>query len=151
MGYAGLLFLLMVFVIQPDFERVERLTASGALLQQFIGFMTLTLPVVLVLSWMEAGRWRGTIGKRLIGLKVRCVNDAPLGLPRSVGRNSLKFLPWEIAHTGVNQAFVPDHPLPWLGITLSVASMVLVAIYLASCVLGSGRTIYDRLTRSRIA
>lgn len=150
MAYAGLLFLFVVFVMQPSMEAAARVSTTQALQQQAIGLIVLTLPVVMTLAWMEAGRWQGTLGKRLLGLRVMRVDGDPLRFSRSLGRNALKFLPWEIAHTGVNQTLVTDHPLPRLGIAISILSMVLVAVYLVSCLLGRGRTIYDRLFDARI-
>ncbi len=64
-----------------------------------VALLTLTLPVILTMSFSEA-RFGATPGKRLWGLRVS--GDATnLGLLRSLVRNVLKFLPWELAHLGI--------------------------------------------------
>lgn len=64
---------------------------------QLLGFFTLTLPVFLYSFLLEKGAKRATIGKRIMKLSVQYNN--PIDIAQ---RNFLKYLPWEIAHTGVH-------------------------------------------------
>lgn len=142
-GYAIVLLLVTVFIVQPDMSD-ETMRIGGAAFMQLVGFITLTGPVVVIMSLLEASRWQASPGKMLMKLRVMRPDSRPLTLPRSLGRNALKFLPWEIAHTGVHQSMVTDHALPWLGIVLSNVAMLLVVLYFSSCIMGRGRTVYDR-------
>lgn len=66
-----------------------------------VGFLTLVLPVTATLAVQEASRHQSTIGKRRLGLIVTSTTGARLTLGRSLARSGLKFLPWQMAHTGV--------------------------------------------------
>lgn len=143
MAYAAMLFAVTIlfFPLAPVVER----DVADALQMQLVGIVTLTGPVVLVFAWLESRRSGATLGKWLLGLTVRQINGDRTSFPRSLGRNVLKFLPWEIAHMGVHQAYVASHSHSWLGIALSFAGMLLAAVYLVSCIILHGRTIYDQI------
>lgn len=143
MCYAAMLYFVTTLVVKPELTFAQA-TAIDALRFQLIGLLTLTLPVVVVFAWLEAGGRHGTIGKRLCNLRVTGLDGSDLSMRRSLARNALKFLPWEVSHTGVHQMFVPDHPLPWLGQTFAIAGMGLVLLYFVTCLFGDSRTIYDR-------
>lgn len=144
MAYAAMLFAVTILFF-PLASAVE-LDVADALQMQLVGIVTLTGPVVLVFAWLESRRSGATLGKWLLGLAVRRINGDRASFPRSLARNVLKFLPWEIAHMGVHQAYVASHPQSWLGIALSLAGMLLAAAYLVSCIILHGRTIYDPIT-----
>lgn len=149
MWYAAMLFFATTLVVKPEMTSAQT-TVVDAFRFQLVGLLTLTLPVVVVFAWLEAGGGHGTIGKRLCNLRVTQLDGSDLSMRRSLARNALKFLPWEISHTGVHQMFVPDHPLPWLGPMFAIAGMGLVLLYFVTCLFGDGRTIYDRAAGAKV-
>lgn len=154
MLYAGLLFGVTVTLFPGASQTTDppaRHDLGDALRMQLVGLMTLTGPVMLVFAWLESRRRGATLGKRLLKLSVRGLDARRVTFPRSLARNALKFLPWEISHAGVHQAFVESHPQPWVGTALSGAGMLLAAVYAASCVVCRGRTLYDRASGTRVS
>ncbi|MBK8643652.1 MAG: RDD family protein [Saprospiraceae bacterium] len=95
-GYATLLFLVAnlffsIFVWKPG---------NNPIIGQLIGFLTLTFPVVTYSYLTEKSSWRGTVGKKLQKLIV--LTDQNKSAKNILLRNILKFLPWELAHTGIH-------------------------------------------------
>lgn len=148
-AYAGLLFLVTVLVLKPQLDAANR-GVGDAMLMQLVGLATLTVPVVLACAFLESRPRGATLGKRLLGLRVRTGDGGRVPFSRALGRNALKFAPWELSHSGVHQSFVVDHPVPWLAMTLSIAGMVLVLVYVVGCVCADGRTPYDVATQTRV-
>ena len=124
---------------------------SSPLVGQLIGFVTLTAPVVLYFAFCEASAWQGTIGKRLLRLRVTDLAGRRATQRRTLLRAGVKFLPWEIAHTCVHQIVYlsqvdPDRGIPvWVQLAL-VMSLVLPGWYVGSMFIGSRRTPYDRIS-----
>ncbi len=95
-----------------------------------------------------------TRGKRRMGLAVISAAGDRLGTGRSVLRSTVKFLPWQIAHTSLFH--IPGWPaavdvIPatataglWLSSTLAAASVASLFIF------ADGRTLYDRLAGTRV-
>jgi uncharacterized RDD family membrane protein YckC len=65
---------------------------------ELTSFILLVLPVLLYFALMESSRWQATIGKRVVGLRVMTMGGGRVGFPRSLLRNALKLIPWELAH-----------------------------------------------------
>lgn len=116
---------------------------------QVVGFLTLTLPVVLYCIFTEAGSKHATFGKRIMKIEIM---GNPLTIGEIVLRNVIKFLPWEFAHAGVlwiNYIKTPETPL-WIWILL-IAPQVLVVIYIMSIVATKGsRSLYDMIAGTRV-
>jgi uncharacterized RDD family membrane protein YckC len=116
---------------------------------QMIGFLTLTLPVVLYCILTEAGLKHATVGKRI--MKIEIIGN-PLTTREIVLRNIIKFLPWEFAHAGVlwiNYSKTPEIPL-WIWVLL-VVPQILVVIYIVSIVATKGsRSLYDIIAGTRV-
>ena len=149
-AYAGVLALVTIVFVLPA-TRVGVGSVQQALVGQVIGLTTLTLPVIVIFAWLESargpGRWCATPGKRVMGLIVRRAGGAAqssASFGQSVLRSAIKFLPWELAHTGVHHALVDDHPLPWFGIALSIAGQAAWCILAVSCTVGARRGLHDR-------
>jgi len=70
----------------------------GSWLAELLGFVFLTLPVILYFSFSECGQWNATWGKRRLGLVVLDIHGRRPGIGQTLLRNSIKFLPWKIAH-----------------------------------------------------
>lgn len=129
-------------------------SAASPIYRQLAGFISLTLPVYLYFFLSERSAWQGTIGKRLMSLQV--VLNAPTGnrLQRVFHRNLLKFLPWEVAHTGVHWLiYYSDNgfeiPL-WIWITLILPQIVIMAYFVRIFAYGGKRSVYDNIVKNQI-
>ena len=146
--YACLLALITFFLL--NIRKSDPLTNPYIL--QLIGFTTLTLPVLLY-SWIaEKNSWKGTLGKKILNLKVE-----PILLSKNANiffRNVLKFLPWEIAHTGVHHAYHHDPtetgtPI-WIW-SLLILPQVVVIFYIITIFMSRGsQSIYDKFANTKI-
>lgn len=113
---------------------------------QLRAFLILTLPVLIYFTATEASNLRATLGKKVMGLRV---NGAK---PAIIWRNILKFLPWELAHTGIWHGMptpLASEPTG-LGWTLIIGAQVLAAIYVIGLFIGEGRPLYDRLSGTSV-
>jgi len=114
---------------------------------QLTGFFSLTLPVVLYFYFMEKSKHRGSIGKIRAGIYIN-VRGRKHGIKLLI-RNFFKFLPWEIAHTGVHHVIYfssegGDTPA-WVMATL-ILPLVIAGIYLFSIIHSHGKeSMYDRI------
>lgn len=106
-------------------------------------FLMVTVPVVMIFAFCEAGLG-ATPGKALLGLRVR--SGPGNALACAATRNVVKFLPWEIAHTGVwimpGRAFID--PPETLSLLLWTAALALQGGQ-GVLVLLTGRGLHDRL------
>jgi uncharacterized RDD family membrane protein YckC len=115
-------------------------------LQHALAFLTLTLPVLLYFALAEASPWRGTVGRRLAGLRVEREDGERAGPRRTLVRNALKLLPWEIAHAALHRVEGwPLDPAPpggghWIAWT---TALLLSTVWFTTAMIGS--TPYDRL------
>jgi uncharacterized RDD family membrane protein YckC len=66
---------------------------------QLSGFLLVTLPITLYFALSESSAQRATWGKKKLGLQVTDYNGEKISGWRSLGRTTLKFIPWEISHT----------------------------------------------------
>lgn len=119
-----------------------------------MGFVMLTLPVVLYFAVLESSIAGATLGKRAMRLRVRGLDGKRLRPWRSLLRSAVKFLPWELAHFTiwhyVYATTAHSQPAPWTTISLAFV-YALVAAFLITLVVGkSHRTIYDRLASSSV-
>ncbi|MFD2566245.1 RDD family protein [Pseudotenacibaculum haliotis] len=120
--------------------------------QQLLGFFTLTLPVFLYFFLNEKYR-SSTVGKRLMDLVIQ--KNVLEKKSNIFLRNLLKFLPWEIAHTGVYFLFYFDkhnQEIPiWLWFVLIVPQIVIL-IYLLSILFSKGKSsLYDLIANTKIS
>lgn len=116
---------------------------------QLLGFLTLTLPVILYCILFEVGSKHATPGKRILKIEV---TGTPLTSREIILRNILKFIPWELAHAGVlwvNYINTPETPV-WIWLLL-IVPQVLVVIYSMAVVATKGsRSVYDMLAGTRV-
>jgi len=123
---------------------------------QIIGFLSLTLPVFLYFVLLENSAKKGTFGKQLVGIKV--VFSSSNG--SILRRNILKFLPWEIAHTGVHWmyyynikhlGFLEGGSEPWGIWLLLLIPQVIVLVYAYSIFKTKGSlSLYDSWAGTKI-
>jgi uncharacterized RDD family membrane protein YckC len=136
--YGTLLFFVVSLIGIPDL---------GPISGQIVAFFTLTLPVFLYFLLMERSSKKGTFGKQLMKLKVLPQEGKS---PNYFKRNLLKFLPWEIAHTGIHWMYyfdaISNEPPLWLWFVL-ILPQIAVFIYFVSIVLSKGSSsFYDQLS-----
>lgn len=118
-----------------------------------VAFLAAVLPVWLYFALSEAAPGAATWGKRRVGLRV-VGPVGRLGLARSLARNGLKLLPWQVAHTAMFH--IPGFPLspgdpPTWSVVLLVLAWTLVGLYLLGLTrLLSGRTPYDRIAGTAV-
>lgn len=101
---------------------------------------------------MEKGKWKGTVGKRL--MKIQVSTDDRYATKNICIRNMIKFLPWEIAHTGVHWIFhdtSQTDDIPYWMIMVLIMPQAMVLWYVLSIVLSKGKSgVYDRLAKTYI-
>ncbi|NOS92098.1 MAG: hypothetical protein HOP30_09265 [Cyclobacteriaceae bacterium] len=147
-GYAGVLFL-CTNIISLKFNLK---LSENPMIGQLIGFLILTLPVITYSYLTEKSVWRGTIGKRL--QKIIVLTDQSKISRSILLRNILKYLPWEIAHTGVHwivyySSNSIETPI-WVWVILILPQIVSV-MYFISIVSSKGESsIYDRISMTSL-
>lgn len=72
---------------------------------QGIACFTSVLPVMLAFTHLDFSKARGSYGKRVARLRV---NFKTASYWRSLVRNSVKFLPWQLGHMGVIDGLYSD-------------------------------------------
>ena len=123
---------------------------SSPWLSQAIGFVAMTLPVLLYFALTESASAQATLGKRALHLHVVRSDGEQLQLSTSLLRSAVKFAPWELGHTVANQAVyagasgVPD----WVYLPMAL-SLALPAWWAVSMFRG-GATPYDALTSTKV-
>jgi uncharacterized RDD family membrane protein YckC len=147
-GYATLLFL----VANLFFSIFEWKPGNNPIIGQLIGFLTLTFPVVTYSYLTEKSNWRGTVGKKLQKLIV--LTDQNKSAKNILLRNILKFLPWELAHTGIHWTIYYtsngiETPL-WTWVIL-ILPQVFVLGYFVTILISKGESsIYDNISKTKI-
>jgi uncharacterized RDD family membrane protein YckC len=139
-------YALMLWLVFSQFSFPTLGPVSG----QFIGFFSLTLPALLYVYFTEKGRHHATLGKLALGLKVNKRNPSGSVLIRNV----LKFLPWEIAHTGVHWMFYYElmdiNPPLWIWLLLIFPQVVIIIYFLSLFLSGGKETLYDKLAHTAV-
>lgn len=133
----------VISIIGFDFDDLDRPSTYLAI------FMIVTIPVIGFFASCESVAGR-TPGKAIVGLGVRFNRTETAGL--ALVRNTVKFLPWEVAHLGV--WIIPGRPLvdPPEAVSLWLWSGAIgMQIIQAALVSTTGRTIHDRFAGSRVA
>ena len=145
------LYAILLFAVTSLFFDVRQ-ASLNPYFGQLIGFLTLTLPVITYSYLTEKGNWKATIGKRVLNLIVLTPENKT---NKSILiRNLLKYLPWELAHTGVHwiiyfESVGRETPI-WTWIIL-IVPQVLVFVYFISIILSKGQSsVYDRISGTRL-
>lgn len=150
--YAGLLFLSSLLF---QFLTAKQLGETGPMNGQLIGFFLLTLPVFLYFFLSEKSKQKGTIGKRITKIQVEIAENKTSTTKQLFIRNFLKFLPWEIAHTGVHWVLFysrnNEEPPFWV-YTLLILPQLAIIFYLITIIMSKGRrSFYDKLAGTKIS
>ena len=122
----------------------------GPWIAQGEAFLVMTLPVLIYFSWMESSRCEGTFGKRWLRLRVQRPDHSRVGIARSIARNGLKFLPWEMGHVVAQQAFYGgESGMPnWVLVPLAMSAIG--PIWWGLAILLTTRAPYDRWTDTAV-
>jgi uncharacterized RDD family membrane protein YckC len=115
---------------------------------QGIGFLSMTLPVLLYFAVSESSHLRGTLGKRTLELRVVAQDGQRLPFGRALLRNGAKFAPWELGHTVAQQAIFWGEAGPPAWVWLPMAASLLGPIWWIAGILVHGRAPYDRWARA---
>ncbi len=149
--YAGLLLGIVTLIYSITGETYSNQSPQKG---QLIGFITLTIPVILYFTLMESHKGQATLGKLIFKLKV---TDEQFGKPnfnRLILRNTLKFTPWEIAHFGVHWSFYFSaqniQPPFWTWLALISPQIIIVIFILQICVNKENRSTYEVLSKTRV-
>ncbi len=138
--YAGLLFLLSL--LYQNISNKE-LGDPGPLNGQLIGFFLLTLPVFLYFLLSEKSKQKGTIGKRISKIQVEFADNKTGATRQLFVRSFLKFLPWEIAHTGVHWVLFysrNNEQTPIWVYTLLIIPQVVMIFYFITIIMTKGNS-----------
>ena len=150
--YAGFLLGIVTLIYSISGETYSN---QSPIKGQLLGFLTLTIPVILYFTLMESHKGQATIGKLIFKLKV---TDEQFGKPnfkRLLLRNTLKFTPWEIAHFGVHWSFYFSgqdiQPPFWVWLALIFPQIIIVIFMLQICLAKENCSAYEVLSKTRVA
>ncbi|MBP2456515.1 hypothetical protein ABID70_002038 [Clavibacter michiganensis] len=128
--------------------------------QNVVATLVLVVPITIALAVLESGPRLATPGKRARRLVVRDVRTGDaLPFRRALLRNALKVaLPWTVAHAAVyaivgasGSADGASGSVPTGAEAGLAIAYVLPVVWLATLLLGSGRTPYDRIAGTVVA
>jgi len=129
------------------------LEIHSTLLLQLLSFTTLTLPVFLYFYLTEKSESRATFGKRKMKIYVK--SKYPNNSKNILVRNILKFLPWEIAHAGVqwqHHFLINDlNPSVWAWVLLILPQIVVIGYFISIIYYKGESSIYDKLAKTTIS
>ena len=126
---------------------------ENPILADLMAFVTLILPVALYFTFSESSPKRATWGKQKVGIQVVKANGEKITHIQALIRSSVKFLPWQIAHTSIFQIkeVIPGGEVEPFDITGFVLVYVLVGIYIAAVFISKKRrTPYDCVAGSYV-
>jgi uncharacterized RDD family membrane protein YckC len=151
-----LLYIIFLFGVSMLLSKLFSfpLNADDPFWGELIGFLTLTLPVILYFTFSENSNYAGTMGKRKYGLKVVNYNLSKATFSQLLLRNAIKFLPWEMAHFFVFKLFyfsrIKANTPSWVMSGL-IASQMLALTYLILLVFNKHhQSGYETLSKTRV-
>lgn len=150
--YAGILFTIAL-LIQNITNQVISTVHDSPFKDQIFGFLVLTLPVFLYFYICERSAYKGTLGKIIFKIEVHSIK--PGNTKKSIFiRNLLRFLPWEIAHTGVHWIIYytsNNHQTPIWVFILLIVPQIIVILYFISIVVSKGQSsLYDKIAETTV-
>ncbi len=113
----NLIFYFLVLGGIPEFTGIQ---------SQLIAAFESVIPIVVIFSILDYRKPFGTYGKRKAGLMVHYKTPSFL---RSLVRNCIKFLPWQLAHIGVIDGIYTEFT-SWASMVFSGAGILLAIIML---------------------
>lgn len=117
--------------------------------QVFVWAVSAVPPVIAttVAARRESGTAAATLGKVQRGLQVHARAGMPVGLGGALLRNTVKIaIPWQVGHTvAVGAAFGGFEVGDPVTLAAAVITYPLLAVMIATGVLGEGRALHDRV------
>lgn len=111
--------------------------------------VTLVAPVTVTFALQEASAGRATFGKRRVSLQVTDQSGRQLTLRRALARSTVKFLPWQLAHTAVIGLAAGSRSIGLMVLAITAQAVVLVSI--GTIALDSDhRALHDRVAGTRV-
>lgn len=125
----------------------------GLVALNILGAIVVVVPVVFAAAYFDSRDVPGTPGKRALGLVLLSHTGRPT-FPVAFLRDSLKIgLPWLIGHAAafaIVASSATTNPVPMRVWVLTGAAYAVPAIWVGSLFSPSGRTVYDRLSRTGV-
>ncbi len=150
--YAGLLFLASLLF---QYFSNQQLGNTSPLNGHLIGFLLLTLPVFLYFFLSERSKQKGTIGKRISKIQVDIAEMKPGSTNQLFKRSLLKFLPWEIAHTGVHWILFysrNNEQVPiWVYTLLIIPQLTIIFYFITILITKGNGSFYDKIAGTKIS
>lgn len=147
----ALLLVLIVTIIFPASDFTS--DAYNPIKGQIIGFLSLTYPVFLYSFMTENSSKHATLGKRSQKLRVKTNPNTRRG--SILRRNILKYLPWEIAHTGIHWLFYYNSlslEIPIWVWGMLILPQITIIVYVVSLFYTKGsQSMYDINSQTRIS
>jgi len=144
--YALLLAILSFAGLRQAIMQVFPTLFEEPLAFDLLAFSLLVLPFTLYYTLLEQSPWQGTIGKRIMKLKVVTAQGSRIGFARSLVRNAFKFLPWQLAHTAVFHIMLGPESAQPLFMGLSIFAQFIVLAYVLYAIFNKHhQSIYDRI------
>lgn len=146
--YAGALFSI-AFLLNPGIitSAEPNPQTISPFKSQLIGFFSLTLPVFLYFFLTENSNRHATIGKRMFKIEVASYPAHALTTRKIFIRNLLKFLPWEVAHTGVHWLVYYNRDSAgtpvWVYAILTIPQLIMILYFFSIVFSGGRRSTYD--------
>lgn len=147
------LVLLKLTLLLPKITGKE-FAITSPISAQIIAFFTLTLPVFLYFFLREKSGDGATIGKKIVRLKVVPVIIARGSWRIFFVRSFLKFLPWEVAHTGVQWVIyfsrINAEPPFWVYILLISPQLIIIFYGITIFASSAKSSFYDRIAGTQV-
>ena len=145
------LFTAIMWIINSISPDISQALFDDPLSGQSVVFLFFTLPVILYFALFDSSLWQATPGKRRRNLRVIRLNGESLDRKRALGREILKFIPWELAHTCIWQIrFSPEEPSPMITVGF-ILVWILIGMNIISLLISpTHQTLYDRLSGSLV-
>lgn len=130
---------------------INHLFTSSPVTAELTGFLMITLPASLYFILCECSKWRGTLGKRKMGI---CVVDGfgqRIGIGRSAFRTAIKFLPWEVAHFGIWRLKLPtDFSEITILVILNAVNLVILLYLIIPLTNKKRKNVYDWIAGTEV-
>lgn len=141
----------LVWTINLVFPDISQALFDDPLSGQITIIAVFTMPVTLYFAMFDSSLWQATLGKRWRNLRVIRLNGESLDRKRALGRELLKFIPWELAHTCMWQIrFSPQEPSPIITVGFALVWILVVVNIISLLISPTHQTLYDWFSGSYV-
>lgn len=148
--YIGFLYGITMFLLRIFPHSLQDMKPLS---EQLLGFICLTLPVILYFTISESSKYSGTVGKRVYHLKLVTKHFLEANFGQLFFRNIIKFLPWTMAHFFVFRLFEFKRSMispPWWIFGGLILCQVIAFVYLVFLFANNNRNIYEIFSSTRV-